>query len=634
MDSDPDTVRFPREAVEDIQLPPPAEASGRTFIGPAPAPRPGRRKAAGTTTPLPQAVVVQTDPFAPVSTEVIAPELVAAAVAAVQRPIESPDEVGLPAEAFDLDPIALDPGTVALAATEPFMPEPAPEPFVPEPAPQAFMPEPAPQPFVPEPAPEPIPEEPRVVFHPERLQATDIDLPQPVAMTPELAAAAIEPAPLPPPPSEILQPGTLVDDYEVISWVSGDALGGLYAAHDGVAQSVSIKVIARGVCRDEPSHGRLVASAEAARHIDSLHMVEIQAAGRLVDGRVYLVTEPLYGESLAARMARGRLPIDEAMEILSQVAAAVADAHKTDVVRCDLAPESVIVRQSEEGLHVKLLQAGVARLSRGSAPERTRGEPLGPPSDIHALGLLAQHMLVGTPVDQSLIVSEARPEVPAAVDQLVDSMLADDPRRRPSALEVHAAARKLAHALYRGSSAELPFKLQARLWLQKPSNRVLLGVQVCLLLAGLASFLFLRDSESSDASAAPKQEPATAPAKSEAPAPKSEPAAVPEKKKSEPAAAPEKKKSEPAAAPEKKKSEPVPAAPEKKKSEPAAHVHKSAPRPAAAPPKPATAPPKPAAEPPKPVAPPKPAAEPPKPATPPPAAGDRDAPIKDPFGNM
>jgi len=598
MDSDPDTVRFPREAVEDIKLPPPAEQSGRTFIGPAPAPRPARRKPTGTATPPPQPVAVQTDPFAPVSTEVISPELVAAAVAAMTRPIESPDEVGLPAEAFELDPVALDPGTVALAATAPFVPEPGP--------------------FAAEPPPAPIAEEPRVVFYPERLQATDIDLPQPVAMTPELAAAAVEPAPLPPVPSEILQPGTLVGDHEVVSWVSGDALGTLYTGHDAVAQSVSIKLFARSVCRDEPSHHRLVASAEAARHIDSLHMVEIQGAGRLHDGRVYVVTEPLHGETLAARLARGRMPIDEAMEILSQVAAAVADAHKTDVVRCDLAPESVIVRHTEEGLEVKLLQVGIARLSSGRAPERARGEILGPPSDIHALGLLAQQMLIGTPVDQSVIVSEARPEVPAAVDHLVDSMLADDPKRRPSAVEVQAAARKLAHALYRGISAELPFRMQARLWLQKPSNRVLLAVQVCLLVAGLASFLFLRDSESGDAAAAPKQEPAAAaaPAKSE-PAPvvkKAEPAPV--VKKAEPA--PVVKKAEPAPvvkaaapAPVVKKAAPAPVV---KKSEPAAHVQKSVARPAAAPPKPAAAPP--------------------RPATPPAAAGDRDAPIKDPFGNM
>src|SRR4029079_18230928 len=217
-------------------------------------------------------------------------------------------------------------------------------------------------------------------------------------------------------------------------------------------------------------------------------------------------------------------------------------------------PESVIVRQTEEGLQVKLLQVGIAKLSRGSAPERARGEPLGPASDIHALGLLAQHILVGTPVDQSVIVSEARRSLPPAVDQLVDSMLANDPKRRPNALEVHAAARKLAHALYRGTSAELPFRLQARLWLQKPSNRVLLAVQLCLLVAGLLSFLFLRDSESSDAAAAPSKDPVAAPAPV-----KSEPAAVP-LKKSEPVAAPLEK-----TAPV-KKSEPTPAPAPVKKS--------------------------------------------------------------------
>ncbi|HEU5059623.1 MAG TPA: hypothetical protein VFU21_23995, partial [Kofleriaceae bacterium] len=480
-------MRFPREAAEEIKLPPPAETTGRTFIGPAPAPRPGRRAPTGTSAPQP-AVAVKTNPFAPVTTEVIAPELVAAAIAAEAKAAaaaaptpDAGDTVASSAdstESFEL--VALDAGTltvelpVAHAPTEPFLPGPAPEPeHTPLPAPMV----------------EPIADEPRVVFHSERppmdIGQTDPDLPPPPAqLAPEQIAAAVAPIPAEPAP-EILQPGTLVDEYELVGWVASDPTGTLYAAHDSVEQPFSIKVIARGVCRDEASLDKLVTSARSSRQLDSVHLIEIIAAGRLHDGRVYLVTEPIRGETLGARMARGRLPIDEAMEILSQVAAAVADLHRAGVHRCDIGPDSVMVRHSEEGIQVELLQVGLAQQSRGNSPERNRGEAVGPPADIHALGLLAQHMLVGTPVDQSVVVSDARPEVPAAVDQLIDAMLADDPRRRPTALDVHAGARKLAHALYRGTSIELPFRMQARLWLQKPRNRVLLAAQIALAIAGL-----------------------------------------------------------------------------------------------------------------------------------------------------
>ncbi len=689
-------MRFPREAVEDIELPPPAEATGRTFIGPAPAPRPSRRKPVGTTAPQQAVVEVKTNPFAPVSTEVIAPELVAAAIAAEAKaaaaalasaaaaaaaaaPVApetpavdegSPDGF-LPNEPFHLEPIALDGGTIDLAA-----PEPIPAQLVPEPAPVAPMMEEAPvapfapvmaegpvapfapamaeapvAPFAPEVAaatltflPEaatlpfgaeagaapqsPIADQPRVEFHPERLVdigQTDPDLPPPPAeLAPEQIAAAIAPEPV---RARTLQPGTLVDDYELVEAVASDATGVLYTAHDSVEQPVAIKVIAHGACRDEASVEKLLHSARSSRQLDSVHLVEVQGAGRLLDGRVYLVMEPLRGETLGARMARGRLPIDEAMDILSQLAAAVADLHKAGVVRCDIGPDSVMVRKSEEGFEVKLLQVGLARLSRGSSPERNRGETVGPPADIHALGLLAQHMLVGTPVDQSVVVSEARPEVPAAVDRLVDAMLASDPRRRPSALDVHAGARKLAHALYRGSSIDLPFRLQARLWLQKPSNRILLAVQVCLAVAGLLSYLFLRDGDSSDADAASHESAAPAPAADPAGATAPAPAAVPEEAAPAPAA-PKKKDAAPKASVAAPKA-PV-AAPRASVAAPKAPV--AAPKAPVAAPK-AAAPKAPVAAPKTPVAAPKaPAAQPKAPAAAP--SRDRDAPIKDPFGEM
>ena len=678
-DIDPDTMRFPREAPEEIQLPPPAETTGRTFIGPAPAPRPGRRKPAGTSGPQ-AAVAAKTNPFAPVSTEVIAPELIAAAIAAEAKaaaaaaapaparepePAPAPDagDTVLSGEPFELEPVALDAGTLTVelgvvgnAPTEPFLPGPAPAPEpAPEPAPVAapapaavaepapapaaaavpltlpfapvemVFPAPAVQPFgsAPAAADEPMVEEARVVFHPERLPIdigqTDPDLPPPVQLAPEQIAAAVAPTSEPLGP-ELLQPGTLVDEYELVGWVASDSSGTLYSAHDSVAQPFAIKVIARGVGRDEAGLEKLVQSARSSRQLDSVHLVEVHAAGRLHDGRVYLVMEPMRGETLSARMARGRLPIDEAMEILSQLAAAVADVHKAGVHRCDLTPDSVMVRHSEEGIEVKLMQVGLAGLTRGSSPERHRGEAVGAPADIHALGLLAQHMLVGTPVDQSLVVSEARPEVPAAVDQLVDAMLADDPRRRPTAVDVHAASRKLAHALYRGTSVELPFRLQARLWLQKPKNRILLGAQVFIAVAGLLSYLFLRDGDSSDASAAPAQ-----PAAASETATAEDPAVAPAPKKAEPA--PEPKKAEPA--PEPKKAEP---APEPKKAEPAPAPKKAEPAPA---PTPAPKKAEPAPAPKKKVEAPKP------PAAKAPAAApaaepkrDRDAPIKDPFGDM
>lgn len=153
----------------------------------------------------------------------------------------------------------------------------------------------------------------------------------------------------------------------------------------------------------------------------------------------------------------------------AQAAATLADVHRVDIVHRDIKPSNMMVHTDGQ---VKILDFGVALLQGAHAlPKLTQlgmtvgspaymsreqilGNPVGPPSDIYALGCVLYEMLTGrTPFTESASRSfrdhhvntappslrPGRPDVPAALDDLVLAMLAKAPAGRPSAANVYEA---------------------------------------------------------------------------------------------------------------------------------------------------------------------------------------------------
>lgn len=151
--------------------------------------------------------------------------------------------------------------------------------------------------------------------------------------------------------------------------------------------------------------------ARVAARIRSEHVTELVAAG--ADGAMlWIVTELLDGESLAARIARGPLSAAEARELLLQLCHGVGAAHAEEVVHGALRPERVMVcssRRADVGSTVKILDFGTGRMLEGGAeatsepplyraPEQLEyGTTLTPSADVHSIGLLAFAMLTGKP---------------------------------------------------------------------------------------------------------------------------------------------------------------------------------------------------------------------------------------------
>jgi len=275
-----------------------------------------------------------------------------------------------------------------------------------------------------------------------------------------------------PPPGEELAPGTQLGDYEVEEKVGEGAMGTVYrAVHPAIHKRVAIKVMSRKLFDEPEAVKRFVAEARAVAAIDHPSIVDVFGFGRIPDGRTYLVMEWLEGESLKARLEKGRLPFEEACDIIRTIARALEAAHGKGVVHRDLKPENVFLHRIDDDKPVvKLLDFGLAKQTKSEDPlvARTRtGQMLGTPlymspeqckakgvdhrTDIYALGCMCYELLVGhVPfefdnvaelISAHLVVEPPRPTsfepgFPVDLDKLLFNMIAKEPEKRPGLGEI------------------------------------------------------------------------------------------------------------------------------------------------------------------------------------------------------
>jgi serine/threonine protein kinase len=161
-----------------------------------------------------------------------------------------------------------------------------------------------------------------------------------------------------------LPPGSVVHDaYEIDLKLGAGTMGEVYAArHLKLGKRVAIKVITPRLSQDPAAVERFSREARALARIHHPGIVAIEHIGELPDHRAFFVMEHLTGEPLDARLARGPIPFDEALDILDQIARALDAAHRNGVIHRDLKPANIfLVRIPDEArLVVKLLDFGLA----------------------------------------------------------------------------------------------------------------------------------------------------------------------------------------------------------------------------------------------------------------------------------
>jgi eukaryotic-like serine/threonine-protein kinase len=167
--------------------------------------------------------------------------------------------------------------------------------------------------------------------------------------------------------------GTKLGPYEIQSLLGAGGMGEVYRARDTrLERDVAIKVLPAHLSSDPDLRQRMEREAKAISSLNHPHICTLHDVGSQ-DGIDFLVMEHLEGETLADRLQRGALPLEEALKIGRQVAEALDKAHRRGIVHRDLKPANIMLTKNGP----KLMDFGLAKPSPGMS-SRSEGSPLTP----------------------------------------------------------------------------------------------------------------------------------------------------------------------------------------------------------------------------------------------------------------
>lgn len=198
--------------------------------------------------------------------------------------------------------------------------------------------------------------------------------------------------------------------YEIISELGQGAMGVVYKARDPlIDRIVAIKTINLGMAQDEEDEyeGRFYQEARAAGRLNHPNIVTIYDVGKC--GEIaYIAMEFLEGRELRDLIREnGRLPVDQVLDMVAQVAQGLAYAHEHEIVHRDIKPSNIMVIRDG---HVKITDFGIARMASSAvrtqtgmvlgspkymSPEQVLGKVIDQRSDIFSLGVMLYEMLTG-----------------------------------------------------------------------------------------------------------------------------------------------------------------------------------------------------------------------------------------------
>lgn len=213
-----------------------------------------------------------------------------------------------------------------------------------------------------------------------------------------------------------LPAGKQVGPYEIRKLVGAGGMGDVYAAeHRALGRQVAIKVLRRALMHDAVAVARFLREGKLAARIRHPHIVDVTDVA-IVDELPCLVMELLEGESLDAKVAReGALEVQQAVDLLLPIVAALAHAHEEGVLHRDLKPSNVfLARGFRREITPKLLDFGISKqldetvsanltgdqegflgTPRYAAPELLQAEPASARSDQYAMALVFYEVVTG-----------------------------------------------------------------------------------------------------------------------------------------------------------------------------------------------------------------------------------------------
>jgi len=266
-----------------------------------------------------------------------------------------------------------------------------------------------------------------------------------------------------------LTAGTKLGPYEIQSPIGAGGMGEIYRAHDSrLGRDVAVKILPEHLSSDAALKTRFEREARAVSALNHPNICTLYDVGTQ-DGTSYLVMELIDGQSLAERLRRGLLPLDQCLRIGREIADALDQAHKRGIIHRDIKPGNIMLTKSG----AKLLDFGLARpvvtpatsttltqttpslpvTQEGTivgtfqymSPEQVEGKELDARSDIFSFGAVLYEMVTGKrafegksnlSVASAILekdpepIGQINPLSPLSLNHVVRRCLAKDPEDR------------------------------------------------------------------------------------------------------------------------------------------------------------------------------------------------------------
>ena len=252
--------------------------------------------------------------------------------------------------------------------------------------------------------------------------------------------------------------------YELLELIGGGGMADVYKAHDILLdRPVAVKLLHEQFSNDAEFVNRFTVEAKHSAGINHPNIVNIFDVGQDA-GRHFIVMEYVPGETLKARIQReGHLSVAESLSIAKEIASALVQAHRMNIIHCDIKPHNILI--TKEG-HVKVADFGIARavsaatMTYGNnvvgsvhyfSPEQAKGTTLTPKTDVYSLGVVMYEMLTGklpfngeTPVaialkhlqDTAPSVRQLDSSIPPVVEAIVSKAMTKEPEARPDSSQL------------------------------------------------------------------------------------------------------------------------------------------------------------------------------------------------------
>ena len=261
-----------------------------------------------------------------------------------------------------------------------------------------------------------------------------------------------------------LSTGDKLGPYEIVSPIGEGGMGEVYKARDTrLERTVAIKVLPEHIAKREDLRARFEREARAVASLNHPNICTLYDIGSQ-DGHGYMIMEYMEGETLAARIAKGAIPLDQALKYAAQIADALDRAHRAGVTHRDVKPPNIML--TRDG--VKVLDFGLAKATATLGSEEktlvagltTEGTILGTPQymapeqfsgkeadarvDIWAFGAVLYEMVTGQKAFQgkdyqsllgAILATDpppmsVKPFTPAWLERMVRRCLTKDPEDR------------------------------------------------------------------------------------------------------------------------------------------------------------------------------------------------------------